>query len=801
MSSLSTLKIITKNFKPIVTQNSVTLVNIIFFVVILFLLLFDEVHEAIFLSVVLFLNIIVGIIQDFRAKITLEQLQILMAPKIRRVDKSGAEETVALEDISTGDTLKISLGDQIPADGTITESRGLEVNESLLNGESKSVIKSAGDSVLAGSVAVAGSALLRVSSLPRESFVSRMTEKIKLYAKHQSPIQENLSRFITYMSYVLLAIMVFVVVHGFLSEEIFSSIVKDVAALASTLVPQGLILATTVFFAYGAMKLFNKQVLLQEINATEKLGRIKNLCIDKTGTLTENKPVFESVIAYENSEELAIKDFTLGYVKATGDVSETMRAIETYVSEYEWSGTVVSFLPFSSSRKYGTATFEIEGKNTSIVMGAPDILLDRLAADRERKWLENAIAEYAPKAKRLVLLAKEEEGGSIVSEDIPPTRRLHPLALFILSNPLRPGTKDIIDFFQNRGVRIRVISGDNPQTVEAIAKEAGIKHTDLIITGPEMELWDDEEYEERVPAYHLYARIKPDQKEKIVTFLKRSGFTAMVGDGANDCLAIKKSDLGIAMFNGAGATRQISQIVLMDNSFAALPEGVILSDTIITNIELVASVFFNKVATGLVLFLFLAYLGYTYPLSPRNTTIIGFFTIWAAIFYWTLYPARVTKTSGGSRADKSFLRRVLPFPLLFGALNALAATLVFLIGPDTLKGSGSNVLVVITLAGLGFWFFVLTPIAFGVPIGDKQKKTLKFFGIFLFSFFVSAFFSADLAEFFDLHPPTFLPLLYTVAVVIFMGWTEYRLTLRFFVPKNPASLQGDLKPQTRNLPL
>lgn len=781
MGSLSTLRIVAKNFKPIVKQNSVTLVNIIFFVVVLFLLIFYEVQEAIFLSVVLFLNIIVGIIQDFRAKITLERLQILMAPKIVRVNKGGLEEVIELEEVSLKDTLKLSLGDQIPTDGVLSESHGLEVNESLLNGESKSIIKSAGDSVLAGSIVVAGYALLNPSSLPQESFVSQMTDKIKLFSLNQSPIQKNLSLFIKSMSYILLPIALFVIVHGFLSKQLLSSIVKDIAALTSTLVPQGLILATTVFFAYGAVKLFKKQVLLQEINATEKLGRIKNLCVDKTGTLTENTPVFEKVIPYGDSEELMIKDFTLGYMKATGDVSETMRAIETYVSEYEWSGKVVSFVPFSSSRKYGTATFEIEGENTTTVVGAPDILLDQLATEHERKWLESAIAEYAPQAKRLVLLAKEEvQERGVLSNEILPGEWLHPLALFILSNPLRPGTKDIINFFQNRGVRIRVISGDNPKTVQAIAKEAGVKHTDLIITGPEMEHWDDEEYEERVPAYHLYARIKPDQKEKIITFLKRSGFTAMVGDGANDCLAIKKSDLGIAMFNGAGATRQIAQIVLMNNSFSALPEGVILSDVIITNIELVASVFFNKVASGLFLFLILAFGGFTYPLSPKNTTIIGFFTIWVSIFYWTMFPAK--KTS--ARNDKAFLLRVLPFPLLMGTITALAAGLVFFTGPASLQHTGSNVLVVITLTVLGFWYFVLTPIAFGVEVKENQKKVLRFFGALLFSFLISSFFSPNLADFFDLHTPPIGSLLFTIAVVIFTGWIQYRLTLRFFIPKD-----------------
>jgi cation-transporting P-type ATPase E len=776
MKIFDTYKIVAKHIKQVAFQNAVTLVNTIFLAVTLLLLIFKEIHEALFLGVVLFLNIIIGIIQDLRAKVALEQLQILMTPKAIRITKDGKEETISLDQISRNDNLKISLGDQIPADGELTESRMLEVNEALLTGESENIHKKPHDKVLAGSIVTAGSAILRVSYKPADSFVAQMTEKIKQYTLNLSPIQRTLNTFIKYMTYLLLAIVIYVVIHGLTVHELLVSIVKDIAALTSTLVPQGLILATTVFFAYGAVRLFRKQVLLQEINATEKLGRIKNLCVDKTGTLTENKSTLECVEMYNGYSEDVAHQLVAGYMAANEDSSETTKAIQAGKPD-AFTGTILDALPFSSSRKYGGATLNLGAETTTVVLGAPDILLPSLSTLAEHQWLNQRLNLYAPQAKRLVLLAQTAASPlfSILEQ---PT--LHPVALFVLSSPLRPGTADIINFFQNRNIRIYVLSGDNPKTVQAIAKSAGIKHTDLIITGSEMEKWDEEEYEERVPAYHLFARIKPDQKEKIVGLLKTNGFTAMIGDGANDALAIKKADLGIAMFDGAGATRQIAQVVLMNNSFAALPVGISMSETIITNIELVASVFFNKVAVGLFLFSILAVLGHTYPLSPRNTTIINYFAIWLPMIYWAVFPAH----KEGVTSDQPFLRKILPFSLISGVITSLATVAVFLLGPKRLQFVGSNIFVVIALIALGYWFFVLAPMAYGIKVDNKQKKFLYFLAGAGIAFLIFVMYNSDLSYFFDLQRPAFVPLLMALCVTFLTGWLQYRITKRWFFHKS-----------------
>jgi cation-transporting ATPase E len=405
-------------------------------------------------------------------------------------------------------------------------------------------------------------------------------------------------------------------------------------------------------------------------------------------------------------------------------------------------------------------------------MGAPDILVRHIQNPVDAAWVEAHIHTYAPQAKRLVLLTTSPTD---INEQLSDAN-LTPKAMFVLANPLRAGTKDIINFFQSHGVRIRVISGDNAETVQAIAREAGILYSDLAITGPEMQNWNDEMYQDRVPAYHIFARIKPEQKEKIIETLKTNGFTAMVGDGANDALAIKKADLGIAMFDGAGATRSIAQIVLMNNSFSALPGGVTLADSIITNIELVASVFFNKVAVGLLLFIILAIFGRDFPLSPRNTTVIGYFTVGLPIFYWALWPAENPERA----LNRPFLKKILPYSLLQSVITAASASAVYFISPRALQRATTNILVTLTLIALEFTFFMLAPLAYGSSANTMKRKTFWSLVGGSVTALVLMFLSPTIRYIFDLHIPPLLPLLYTTAIVAITIYIQYLITKRFF---------------------
>lgn len=767
---------IKKHFKAVAFKHVVTLINGIFFGVVTLLLFFKEFHEALFLSLVVVVNILVGIIQDMRAKVSLEKLQILMTPRIFRVTEEGVVEAITLEEIEPGNHIKLSLGEQVPADGVLNISEGLEVNEALITGESKNIQKPKGTQLLAGSIVTAGNGILIVGELPAKSFVVKMTEKIKQYSYVLSPIQQTLTNFIRYMTYLLIGVITYIVFQGINRDVVMVRTIKGIAALTSTLVPQGLILATTVFFAYGALRMFKRQVLLQEINAIEKLGLIKNLCLDKTGTLTENQPEVEQVIYYDGYTRAQIDNWLAGYLQRNARTSQTAVALENYAPK-TFQGSILSGIAFSSARKYGAVVMEQGGEKSVIVLGAPDVMLCRISNDRASEWVKVNMNTLSQQAKRIVLLARSiSEGEELAQLD------LEPLALIVLDNPLRPGTREIIEFFQNRKVSVRVISGDHPLTVQAVATQAGVKHTDMIVTGDEMAKWDDEAFAERAPAYHVFARVYPEQKEKIITQLRLSGFTAMVGDGANDCLAIKKADLGIAMFNGAPAARQIAQVVLMNNSFAALPVGVKIAETIITNIELVASVFFYKVVTGFVLFAILAAQGFLYPLSPRNDTIINYSTVWISIIYWSIFPARKI----GLFKNTSFFKKIFPFSLAYGVLTALAAVIVFLLSPESLQHSGSNVYVVMSLMLFGIWFLYLSPQAYGIAVTKKQQITLSVFGLFILGFVVWVFLNPAVAKFFDMRIPTWTNSIITFTVVFLFGFLQYNLTL-LWNNKTPVS--------------
>jgi len=774
-----TWDILGRHFKPVVKQNAVSLVNAIFLIVSSLLLISGEIREGLFLGSVLILNLIIGIAQDLRAKVALEKLQILTAPRIVRVLPDGREEKIMLDAVLPGDLLRIDIGDQVPADGRITESFGIELNEAMITGESNYVKKTADDRILAGSIVMSGSALFSVESSPRDSFVARMTEKIKKYDPNPSPIQKSLNLFIKYMTYLLLVIIVYVVAQGIRTEDLFSSIIRDIGALTGTLVPQGLVLSITIFFAYGAVRMFKDSVLMQEINATEKMARIKNLCVDKTGTLTERKPVLEETVIYNDNSDLLIGQMLMGYILANHDNSEIATALRARAA-LSFSGAALDAIPFSSERKYGIAWLEIGGNPVCAVLGAPDILAEYFIDETEKTFLREQIVSHAQKAKRLVLLA--------VAEKLPRGSRLcgnvlRPMALFILFDPLRPGTEKIIDFFQKRDVRVRVISGDNPRTVQAVAVRAGMKYADMVATGKEMESWDDVEYEERVPAFHLFARVKPAQKEKIISLLKKNGYTAMVGDGANDALAMKKADLGVAMFDGAPATRQIAQVVLMNNSFSALPKAVSLAEAIILNIELVAGVFLNKVVAGLVLFLMLAFMGYTYPLSPSNMTVINYFTIWLPMAYWTIFP--ISNIEFDSKAR--FMGRMFLFSVINGLIMALAAVAIFILNPATVKNAGYNLPVMISMIALGYWYFVLAPLSYGAALARKRRNSLAILAFVCAALIATAIYYPKWAAFFGFTAPSVWVMLVSLAICAAFMYLQYVIAVKWFYRKNYES--------------
>jgi cation-transporting ATPase E len=693
-----------REFWQILYRNVFLITNGIIFSVVALLFVFGQFRAATFLGIISLANIIFGLSQDINAWLSLEKLQLLTAPHVLRVNEGGTKSSILAEEVERGDRIALKIGDQVPCDSVLTDALGFEVNEGLITGESSSLVKQKGDHLLAGSVVTAGSGQVQVETVFRESRIARMTEGIKVHSLSASPIQQSLNKVVRYAGYVLVVAIAFAIARGIVVAEPVVSTVLSVGTLASMLVPQGLIFAVTLFFAYGAANLFRKNVLLQEINATEKLGRIKNLCMDKTGTLTENTLTVEAVQVAPNVDGAVAESLVASYIHGTVDTSETLSAVAKFLKN-QTPKAVVEAQPFSSWRQYGAVRVESGAGGTAVFVGSPDAFLPHLLSGGEREWLTQLLRVNASEGKRVLCVAQCSV--PTLPKDLS-TVELSIVAVFVFHNNIREGISDTVNFFQGRGVHIRIISGDNPETVSAVAKAAGVNNPGKVITGGEIAKWSALDFERNVGQYTVFARIVPEQKEKIIEAFKKDGFTAMVGDGANDALAIKKADLGIAMFDGAPATRQLAAIVLVNNSFTALPGGVELADGIIRDIETFSSVVLNQTLIGLFLFVALSLFGYAYPLTPFNVTLINYFTIGIPsllISYWTIYPSgKAPRVS-----TEPFLARVMPFAAWSAVIQTVGVALMFAVNAVYFKVSPPNTIVLLAFTALSFTFFACAP--------------------------------------------------------------------------------------------
>jgi len=756
--------------------------NGIILAVIILLFVFNDFRSGLFLSIIFVINVILGLIQDINAWVQLEKLQLLTAHQVIRLNNDGTEELILTDKIIKGDLIKLKIGDQVPCDSVLIKAHSFEINEGLITGESDSQPKKVNDHLLAGSVVTAGLGEIKTESIFLESRIARMTKGIKKYAIKFSPIEQSVNLFIKYCSYAATIILAYVIIRGFVLHEPAIRIVKNVGALSSALIPIGLFFAITLFFAYGAAHLFRKNVLLQEVNATEKLGRIKNLCMDKTGTLTENSLVVEDIFVPPEVKLESAQDMTMAYIQGTGDSSQTLNAVKKFLG-IKYDGNITDSLSFSSWRRYGAVSLTYNNENIVVFGGAPDVFLPNISNDEEKDWLQKFLDEHAHEGKHVWCVMK------CSSDNIPADLskvKFSIVAVYVFYNNLREGIKHTINFFQNRGVHIRIISGDNPETVRTVATLAGINETDKVITGKEIESWTEADYDKNVSAYTIFARIVPEQKEKIIEAFKKDGFTAMVGDGANDALAIKKADLGIAMFDGAPATRQVAAIVLTNNSFTALPGGVTLADSIIRNVEIFTSIFINLTFVGFFLYTAVSLFGYDFPLTPLNITLINYFTVGIPgllISYWTIMPSgKVDAPSTGS-----FLKRILPFATISSLVQTIFITTVFLLSPDYLKHAESNILVIIASIIAGYIFFIFTPYVYRGIITLAQKIQIAVFALVEIFFFLIISKIPIVTNFFDTtniipHLPT-KSLIIIIVMFCLMFYIQYYLAKWFVLNK------------------
>ncbi|MBB6334709.1 HAD-IC family P-type ATPase [Schaalia hyovaginalis] len=660
-----------RSLGSIIRENVFTAFNAILATAAVLILVFGHVQDAVFAGVMIF-NAVIGITSEIRAKRTLDSLAIVDAPRAR-VRRDGSVVEVPASQVVLDEVILIELGDQICADGVVAASGGLEVDESILTGESEPVKKQEGDPLLAGTSVVSGSATMRATTVGDRVYAQDLARRARVYSPTVSQIQTSIDRVLKVISALLLpmiALTIWSQTRIAEGADWSGAIVLAVASVVG-MIPQGLVLLTSMNFAIGSATLARRGVLVQELPAVEVLARVDALCTDKTGTLTTGRIAVRELSLFEEAPEEA--GAALAALTALSS-NETSRAIERALEqdlpalEPEWS------VPFSSARKWAA----IGTGSANWYLGAPEILLPEGPSTE----LGRRIDSEAASGRRVVVLVAAAP--SAPTEELAPQRR--PLGLVILEEELRSDAAETMAYFEEQGIRLRVISGDNALTVGALAQRAGLHRPD----GGELrvvdarELPDDhlsDEFADAVEGADVFGRVTPEQKRAMVQALQARGHcVAMTGDGVNDALALKDADLGIAMGEGARATKAVAQIVLVDSRFSVLPGVLAEGRRIIANMERVAALFLSKTVYAAITVIAIAIAAAPYPFLPRHFTYIGAFTIGIPAFALALAP-------NARRYVPGFLSRILSLAVPAGIGLAVASLSAYhLVGVGTVEG-------------------------------------------------------------------------------------------------------------------
>ena len=665
----------------IVRTNVFTFFNALLGGLFVVMVVFGSIRDALF-GLVLVVNTGIGIFQEIRAKRTLERLSLLSAPKAR-VIRDGLLAEVAVGDVVLGDLLELTAGDQIVGDGEVTVADGLEVDESLLTGESVPVFKSAGDTVLSGSFVTAGAGSFVTTAVGVDSYANRLTTEGRRFTRARSELMEGVNTVLKYVTWAIVPVAALSVWAQFRAAHTLAQSVTNTVAALVGMVPEGLVLLTSLAFAIAAIRLARRNVLVQELPAVESLARVDVVAADKTGTLTEPElslAGLEPVGSFTDDDARA----ALGAVAAAASApNDTVAAIAAALpAPAGWSSTATS--PFSSARKFSAASFDGRG---TWVLGAPDVILAPQDPARIRA------AELARGGDRVLALAHTgadlQPGGGLPEQ-------LEARALVTLGQRVRSDAPDTLRFFGEQGVALKVISGDSPDTVGAVASRAGVPGALPAIDARDLPS-DDAGLEAAMEASAAFGRVSPEQKRSMVAALQRRGHVvAMTGDGVNDVLALKRADVGIAMGSGAPATRAVAQIVLLDSRFSTLPDVVAEGRRVMANTERVAHLFLTKTVYAAVLAVVTGLFAVDYPFLPRHLTLAGSLTIGIPAFFLALAP-------NAQRYRPGFVRRVMKFAIPAG-LGAGATVLAVTAAAQALHADRTQAqtmaTVVLTVYGL-----------------------------------------------------------------------------------------------------
>jgi cation-transporting ATPase E len=644
----------TRTYKQIIKENTLTFFNFLNVILMVMVLAVGSYKNSMFVGIVL-INTVIGIIQEIRAKKTIDKLAILTESKTV-VLREGKKWTISTDKLVLDDLIYLKTGDQIPADCKVLEGN-LEVNESLLTGESDNLAKNVGDELFSGSFVTAGEACCQVIHVGKDNYASQITSEAKEFKRHNSELRNSLNAILKVISIIIvpLGILLFYKQYYIVGDTIRGAVVSTVAAVLG-MIPEGLVLLTSVALTLGALNLAQKKVLVQELYCIETLARVDTLCLDKTGTITEGSMCVEDVVPWlpedaaeellemEMTEDTANADSMQAIERAMGNLMAVLKDQNATTDALHKrfrarrDMTVKEVIPFSSDRKYSGASFEEYG---TYLMGAAQFLFPE-----GNQELTATCQRYAGQGLRVLVLAHSPiaaEGSSLPPE-------LTPMGLLLLTDVVRKEAPDTMQFFDRQGVDLKVISGDDPVTVSAIAKKAGLKNADRYIDATTIITQD--EMNEAVAEYTVFGRVTPQQKKSMVLALKAQGHTvAMTGDGVNDVLALKEADCSIAMAEGSDAAKNIANVVLLDSNFAAMPHIVNQGRRVVNNIRTAASMFLIKTIFSVLLSLITIFVGKAYPFEPIQMSLISMCAVGIPTFL-------LAQENNYQKIDHTFLRHV-----------------------------------------------------------------------------------------------------------------------------------------------
>ncbi len=661
-----------RSLGSIIRENTVTSFNIVIGTLWALMIAARAPFQDSLFGFVIIFNSAIGIIQEYRAKRTLEKLSLIgeAKPVVRR---NGVDVEVHSDDIVLDDLVVLNTGDQIVVDGEMLTGTGLEADESLLTGEADPVHKHVGDEVMSGSFVVAGSGIMRATKVGLDSYATKLTAEAKTFSTTKSELMGSIMRFVRTITWVLIPLGILLFISQLRSAPTWQEALSGTVAGVVTMVPEGLVLLTSVAMAVAVVRLGKKRALVQEMPAVEVLARVDVVCVDKTGTLTEPGMAVNQLVVLDPSSQPQTEAVLGALGGSENSPNPTLAAVAHEYPAPGWQ--MLSSVPFSSARKWSAAAFVDHG---SWLLGAPEVLLaaeSGAAVDTARSKAD----ELAGGGARVLLLAQstvdDPTQGPNGDGQIGPVR---PVALVAIDQRLRSDAAETVGYFLEQGVAVKVISGDNPVTVGAIAAQAGIPLADRPFDARELPE-DQVAIAEVLETHGVFGRVTPAQKRAMVGALQSKGHTvAMTGDGVNDVLALKDADLGIAMGSGAGATRAVAQLVLLDSKFSVLPSVVAEGRRVLGNIERVSELFLTKSFYSALLSLITVVLTLTsiyeveFIFLPRHLTVITWLTIGTPAFFLALMP-------NTQRFKPGFFKRVLRFSVPAGVICGIASFTTYLL--------------------------------------------------------------------------------------------------------------------------